>query len=191
MTTLIVGCGYLGQRLGSTAPRTWRTRVRDGSLADSRRGYRRPGHRAGHRRRARARSLRQLPKTERVFYCVGFDRAAGSSMRAVYVDGLQNVLDRLPRSVTRFVYAELDRRLRPDRRRVGRRNFTDLSAARIGPGLPGGRGSGFVRGRRRSTMVRQRVVLRFAGLYGPGRLVRSRSWSGGSRSPAIPRNSST
>ena len=30
---------------------------------------------------------------ERVFYCVGFDRAAGDSMRTVYVDGLQNVLD--------------------------------------------------------------------------------------------------
>ena len=37
-------------------------------------------------------SLGRLPEAERVFYCVGFDRAAGSSMRTVYVDGLQNVL---------------------------------------------------------------------------------------------------
>src|SRR5271163_1763697 len=50
-------------------------------------------------------SLEQLPEAERVFYCVGFDRAAGSSMRTVYVDGLQNVLGKLPGSVTRFVYA--------------------------------------------------------------------------------------
>ena len=50
-------------------------------------------------------SMRGLPAAERIFYCVGFDRSAGMPMRTVYVDGLQNVLDALPRTVARFVYA--------------------------------------------------------------------------------------
>ena len=41
-------------------------------------------------------SLTQLPAVETVVHCVGFDRSAGKPMRAVYVDGLRNVLSRLP-----------------------------------------------------------------------------------------------
>ena len=52
-------------------------------------------------------SLAALPAAERILYCVGFDRAAGAAMRAVYVDGLENVLDRLNQLgvVERFVQA--------------------------------------------------------------------------------------
>ena len=50
-------------------------------------------------------SLRGLPAAERVFYCVGFDRSAGAPLRSVYVDGLANFLDHVPRDVTRIVYA--------------------------------------------------------------------------------------
>src|SRR5439155_189198 len=41
-------------------------------------------------------SLVRLPAVETVVYCVGLDRSAGQSMRVVYVDGLRNVLSRLP-----------------------------------------------------------------------------------------------
>ena len=53
----------------------------------------------------RPETLDRLPAADRVFYAVGFDRSAGAAMREVYVEGLQNVLDRLPGSVRRFVYA--------------------------------------------------------------------------------------
>ena len=116
-------------------------------------------------------SLGRLPEAERVFYCVGFDRAAGSSMRHVYVDGLQNVLDRLPPPVTRLVYASstgvygqtggewVDEAsptcpqhesgrvcLEAEERVLNWAKTTDRSASAI--------------------------ILRFAGLYGPGRMVR-------------------
>ena len=80
----------------------------------------------------------RLPPADRVFYCVGFDRAAGASMKAVYVDGLANVLDYLPATVTSPRLRELDRRLRPDRPGVGRRRVAGLSATRVRQGLPRG-----------------------------------------------------
>src|SRR5262245_2922546 len=48
-------------------------------------------------------SLRTLPAASTVLYAVGFDRTTGRSMRDVYVGGLANVLDTLPRC-DRFVY---------------------------------------------------------------------------------------
>src|ERR1019366_8785088 len=48
-------------------------------------------------------SLRSLPTVETVLYAIGFDRTSGASMRAVYVDGLANVLDHLPKP-RRFIY---------------------------------------------------------------------------------------
>src|SRR5262249_17017404 len=45
----------------------------------------------------------QLPQVDTVLYCVGFDRRGGCSMRDVYVKGLGNVLERLPRP-RRLVY---------------------------------------------------------------------------------------
>ena len=122
VTTLIIGCGYLGQRAGALLSRAWRTRV----MAPFVPGLEPPRSPAWVSSRSSPTcwirtSLRGLPAAERVFYCVGFDRSAGASMRTVYVDGLKNVLDHLSREVTRIVVRELDRSLRPDRRRVGRR----------------------------------------------------------------------
>ena len=53
----------------------------------------------------RPESLDALPQVDRVLHCVGFDRSAGAEMRAVYVQGLRNILERLPRTVSRVVYA--------------------------------------------------------------------------------------
>jgi nucleoside-diphosphate-sugar epimerase len=105
VSTLIVGCGYLGQRVGTRlidrgecVRGTVRSRIRAEEIAGR-------GVEPVIADVLDLDSLRALPATERVFYCVGFDRSAGATMRTLYVDGLQNVLDRLPRSVSRFVYA--------------------------------------------------------------------------------------
>src|SRR5438270_846533 len=98
---LIFGCGYLGRRVA----KLWRA--------------------SGHRVLALTRnnaaalrelgvepitgdvldrdSLRALPAASTMLYAVGLDRAAGRTMREVYVGGLANVLDTLP-PCGRFVY---------------------------------------------------------------------------------------
>jgi nucleoside-diphosphate-sugar epimerase len=105
VTTLIIGCGYLGQHLGIRLHQqgervfgTVRSPGRAAVIAAL-------GIEAVIADVLVPESLGRLPEADRVFYSVGYDRAAGSSMRAVYVDGLQNVLDKLPQSVKRFVYA--------------------------------------------------------------------------------------
>jgi nucleoside-diphosphate-sugar epimerase len=116
-------------------------------------------------------SLNQLPEAEQVFYCVGFDRAAGSSMRTVYVDGLQNVIDKLPRSVKRFVYAS-------STGVYGQSDgeWVDESSPTC-PQHESGKVCLEAEDRVRAwtnsgVHCASAVVLRFAGLYGPGRLVR-------------------
>jgi nucleoside-diphosphate-sugar epimerase len=171
VTTLIIGCGYLGQRLGTMlyeqGERVFGT-VRSASRASLLAGL---GIEPVIANVLEPDSLRELPEANGVFYCVGFDRAAGSSMRTVYVDGLQNVIDRLPRSVMRFVYASS----------TGVYGQTDGGwvdeSSPTSPQHESGKvcleAEDRVRawadsGNRRASAV----VLRFAGLYGPGRMVR-------------------
>jgi nucleoside-diphosphate-sugar epimerase len=171
VTTLIIGCGYLGQRVGAILSRggeqvfgTVRSEARaaeiaangiDPVIADV---LDRP-------------SLCKLPAAQRVFYSVGFDRGAGASMRSVYVDGLSNVLDSLSRQVTRLVYASstgvygqtegewVDEETPPDPRTDSGRVCLEAENRLQGWALE-------------CDHVISVVTLRFAGLYGPGRVVR-------------------
>jgi nucleoside-diphosphate-sugar epimerase len=105
VTTLIIGCGYLGERVGALQSRSSEPvygTVRSAERAAVIAGL---GIKPIIADVLQPSSLCDLPAAERVFYCVGFDRSAESAMRSVYVDGLQNVLDRLSRSVSRLVYA--------------------------------------------------------------------------------------
>jgi nucleoside-diphosphate-sugar epimerase len=114
-------------------------------------------------------SLRGLPRADRVFYCVGFDRAAGAAMRAVYVDGLQNVLENLPPSVERIVYASSTGVYA---QAGGEWVDEDSSTC---PLHESGKVCLEAEGRIRAWSEMRSitaVVLRFAGLYGPGRIVR-------------------
>ena len=142
VTTLIIGCGYLGQRLGSTADRTAaRACLRYGSVGRPRSRSGRPGHRAGDRRRAGTRlALERLPQVVTCFTVSALTARPVPRCGAVYVDGLQNVLSSLAAHGHAVGLRQLDGRLRPDRRRMGRRIVVRQSPARIGQGVPRGRG---------------------------------------------------
>ncbi len=104
MRTLIIGCGYLGQRVA----RHWITAGVEVSAVT-----RSPG-RAADLRAARVEpivadvlvpeSLQALPSADVLLYAVGYDRHAGHTRRAVYVDGLENVLREVAGRVGRIVY---------------------------------------------------------------------------------------
>jgi nucleoside-diphosphate-sugar epimerase len=170
VSTLIVGCGYLGRRVGAWLARrgepvhgTVRSPQRAGELAQL-------GITPVIANVLQPETLGDLPEAERVLYCVAFDPAGGADRRAVSVDGLRNVLDRLPASVSRLVHASStsvygqtggewvdEGSATEPRSEPGR---VCLEAERIVGGWgPGGREV-------------SRVILRFAGLYGPGRVIR-------------------
>jgi nucleoside-diphosphate-sugar epimerase len=130
-------------------------------------------------------SLTRLPEAERVFYCVGFDRAAGASMRAVYVDGLEHALGALPASVTRLVYAsstgvygQTDGEWVDEKSPAHPQHESGkvcLDAERLAFAWAMSRGC-----------CATAIVLRFAGLYGPGRVVRRSTLEQGEPVPGDP-----
>lgn len=165
MDTLIFGCGYLGRRVaarwleqGRRVAALTRSHAAElaalgvepivGDVCD------------------RA-SLSSLPKAKTVLHAVGLDRSAGRSMREVYVEGLANVLAALPEP-ERFihisstsVYGQSDGDwvneffpLEP-REESGR---IVLEAEQL------------LRAR-----LPKAVILRFAGIYGPGRAMRKQA----------------
>lgn len=168
-TRLIVGCGYLGERVA--------------------RGWLAGGDRvvAVTRRAARAVELERLgieplvadvtsdaqdwsalsllPRLRTAFWSVGFDRTAGHSYEDVHVTGLRRVLDGLPAgcrpilSSSTGVWGDEEGRIVDEdtppspTREAGRVLVAAENVLREHPRGPG-------------------VALRFAGLYGPGRLPR-------------------
>ena len=110
------------------------------------------GHRAGHRRRARAGMLGAIPRVDRVLYCVG--STAGRA-------GMRTSTSRVETSSIGF-RARVAGRLRGSRAsmasrgRLGRRRLAHGTGHRVGEGLPGSRAAlaawpGGARRRRRSS----------------------------------------
>ena len=168
MDKLIVGCGYLGRRVAAL----WRAQ----------------GHPVLATTRGRAEELRALgvepvvcdlvagtgldalPAAATVVYSVGFDRS-GVSMRDVYVRGLANVLDRLP-PPARFVYVS-------STGVYGQTGGEEVDES--APTEPAEESGRVVLEAER--LLRERlpgaVVLRFAGIYGPGRVIRRQAIAAG------------
>lgn len=171
MSKLILGCGYLGQRLAAC----WR-----GS-----------GERvfATTRKPARLDELRQLglepllcdvldlssllllPTVDTLVHCTALDRQSTVSMRQLYVDGLANVLASLP-STTRIVHVS-------STSVYAQTAGEDVDEAALtepveGPGQVVLEAERLLRQRRPDA-----IVLRFAGIYGPGRLIRARDLQAG------------
>ncbi len=169
MTTLIVGCGYLGERVGTWLAR--RGEVVHGTVRSARRAEEltRLGITPVIADVLHPDSLTDLPEADRVLYCVGFDRSSGADMRAVYVDGLGNLLEHLPATATRLVYASSTSVYGQARGEW----IDELSPTE--PQSTSGRicleAEDLLLGRSSRSNL-SRVVLRFAGLYGPGRVIR-------------------
>jgi nucleoside-diphosphate-sugar epimerase len=168
MHALIFGCGYLGQRVAArwladghrvTAVTRSETRAAD---------FKRRGIEPLIADVTQKDTLHELPAADVVLFAVGYDRDAGPSMRAVYVDGLANVLSSL-RGPTRFLYisstsvygqshgecVDEDALCEPvrengriclDAEQLVRKHFADESHGSC-------------------------CILRLAGIYGPGRLI--------------------
>ncbi len=169
MTTLIVGCGYLGARVGSMLVRrgdhVWGT-VRSSGRAAQIAGR---GIDPVIADVLRPQTLEMLPAAERVLCCVGFDRAGGADMRTVHLRGLRNLLERLPALAPRLVYAsstsvygqsggewvDEDSPAIP----VHESGRVCLEAEQVAKHWAGAAGASL-------------VVLRFSGLYGPDRVIR-------------------
>ncbi len=162
---LVVGCGYLGHRVarrwleaGHTVYATTRFDRRAAPLRSE-------GLRPLVLDVTRPASLAVLPAAHTVLFAVGFDRQGEATRWQVQVEGLQAVLDALPRSTGRIVYisstavygqvggawVDEDSPCRPDRP-SGR---IVLAAEEV---------------LRRHPWSDRAIILRLAGLYGPGRL---------------------
>jgi nucleoside-diphosphate-sugar epimerase len=106
-----------------------------------------------------------LHSPESLLFAVGFDRAGDWDIHTVYADGLRNVLAAAPASVSRVIYISttgvygpadgewVDEQTPPDPQRDGGR--ASLAAEQVLAGHPLGARS---------------VILRLAGIYGPGRV---------------------
>ena len=165
MTTLIVGCGYLGRRVAARLIERGERVFGTTRSKERARGLESIGiepviadvHDPG--------SLASLPAADRVLHAVGFDRAAGHPLRAVYVDGLRNVLDRLAGRLVTIgstgVFGQKDGAWVDEAsptEPVQESGRVALDAERLARRWGGERGLPV-------------VVLRCSGLYGPGRVV--------------------
>jgi nucleoside-diphosphate-sugar epimerase len=164
MDKLIVGCGYLGRRVAAL--------------------WQQQGHRVFATTRSFARaeefrtlgleplvcdvldpdSLRALPAVATVLYCVGLDRSTGQSMREVYVNGLANVLAALP-PPGRFIHVSSTSVYGQDKGEEVDEDAATEPAEESGKIVL-----------EAEQLLRRHMpgvtILRFAGIYGPGRLLR-------------------
>lgn len=110
-------------------------------------------------------SLRNLPSADSVLFAVGHDRSAGPTIEQVYVTGLTNLLAALPCPPRRFIYISTTG--------VYGQTTGDLidEGAECVPTRPGGKAClAAEKLLGESSITAQSVVLRCAGLYGPGRV---------------------
>lgn len=165
MAKLIFGCGYLGLRVA----RRWRqagdvvhvvTRSADRAERLAAEGLQ-PLVADVTRRE----TLCGLPVVDTVLFAVGYDRSSGQAIEEVYVAGLRNVLDALPCGAIRLIYIS------------STGVYGDFEGEWVDedspcqPSRPGGKASlaaeELLFGHPRS---RESVILRLAGIYGPGRI---------------------
>lgn len=163
---LIFGCGYLGSRVAER----WL------AAGDHVVAVTRSPHRATEFQQlgieplvadvTRPETLRQLPVAETVLYAIAFDRRTGQSRRQVQVEGLRAVLDALPSKTGRLIFISStgvygqtggqwvdEESLCQPTREAGQAMLAAehvLTGHRLGP---------------------RSVILRLAGVYGPGRLL--------------------
>ena len=173
VSKLIIGCGYLGKRVAAE----WMSQghrvsalTRSEEHADQ---FRSQGIEPIIGDITNRDSLSQLPEVETVLFAVGFDRGSGKSQREISVDGLGNVLKQIASRFGRLiaisstsVYGQseaewVDETSPPQPLRLN--GIVCLEAERLVWKYSPQRNT-------RSSSTTN--VLRLAGIYGPGRLLR-------------------
>lgn len=112
-------------------------------------------------------SLPALPVASTVLYAIGLDRAGGASMREVYVTGLRHVLNTLP-ACTRFIYISSTSVYgQTDGSWVTEESATESTEEA---------GKVILEAEQLLRALRpDAIILRFAGIYGPDRLLRKQA----------------
>ena len=169
---LIIGCGYLGRRIAALwyaqHHRVFAT-TRSAARAEE---WRALGLQPILCNVLDPASLCSLPRVESIAYCVGLDQSAGESMHKVYVDGLANVLAALPKPAPRFLYVS-------STSVYGQTEGEEVDeSATTEPQEESGKvvleAEGLL-----LAQLPSAVILRFAGIYGPGRLMRAQALKAG------------
>ncbi len=167
MKRLVMGCGYLGQRVADH----WRAAGDEVHVMTRSRERARQLATAGFAPLVgdvtEPRSLPSLPATDTVLWAVGFDRSSGRSQRDVYVQGWDNLLVRLPPETGRIIYVSS----------TGVYGQQDGSwvdeQSDCRPQRPGGQAcldaEQLLLASRWSSRA---IILRLAGIYGPQRIPR-------------------
>jgi nucleoside-diphosphate-sugar epimerase len=174
MAKLIFGCGYLGRRVAAhwqAAGETVHVVTRSPSRAAE---LRASGLQPIVADVLDAETLRELPIAETVLFAIGFDRTAGRSIREVYVDGLAAVLAALPIETGQVIYISSTG--------VYGQNAGELvdETSDCHPIREGGRAC--LEAERlllAHPLGRRAVILRLAGIYGPGRIPRRQELAAG------------
>lgn len=173
MRKLIIGCGYLGERVaqkwlsdGYETLALTRSEEHASCLAKS-------GLNSLVGDILDLGSLQRLPQVETILYAVGFDRASKPSKRTIFVEGLRNVLEEVRRKCRRLVYIS-------STSVYGQENgeFVNEFSA-VSPSEENGcicRDAEAVvwehfRRADQDARTGEAIVLRLAGIYGPGRLL--------------------
>lgn len=174
MEKLIIGCGYLGLRVanawiaaGHQVAALTRSETRAKLLSNH-------GIRPIVGDICQPASLTGLPAAETIVFAVGYDRTSGYSQQAVYVDGLKNVLDRMAATTRRLIYISSTSVYGQS----GGEWVDETSECH--PQQPGGEcclaaerivSAYFPDSGARERPDSSATILRFAGIYGPGRLL--------------------
>ena len=175
---LIIGCGYLGRRIAQR----W---LREGYCVSG--TTRTPDHAAELGRLGvepiqcdvlASASLAALPAVHTVVHCVGLDRGAGQSMRSVYVDGLDNVLVHLPQA-ERFIYVSSSSV-------YGQCHGEEVDETAATAPLEESGQVVLAAEQLLWSRLPNAIVLRFGGIYGPGRLLRQKAVQAGEPIQADP-----
>lgn len=167
-SALIIGCGYLGRRVGRLLAGGM-IRVQ-GTVRSAERAKKLPawGIEPILADVLAPDSLARLPAAELAVYCVGFDRATARSYREVAVEGLRAALQQLAGRVGRLVYASSTGVYgQTDGGWVDEQSPTE-------PSHETGRAlleAEEVLGQCTAAGSIEGVILRFSGLYGPGRII--------------------
>ena len=165
MTRLVIGCGYLGRRVA----KKWLDQgeavavvTRSDEQAEA---LREEGFLPVVGDVTDAEGVRSLPAVRTVLYAIAYDRHSGVPRRDVVVGGLQNVLDGLSSLVERLIFIS-------STGVMGSHDGRWVSeTASCNPQREAGRcGLDAEMLLRSHEIGRRAVILRLAGMYGPGRL---------------------